>query len=91
MNNVPLALSSSHDPQGMRMFSSRLAAAPPMQRRRMLHERLFPLVHQQQPHLAEKITGMLIEMDYSEVLLFLDSPERLAAKVDEVAQVLRLS
>lgn len=44
-----------------------------------------------QPDLAAKITGMLLEMDNSELLLLLESPEPLAAKVDEAVKVLQLS
>lgn len=44
-----------------------------------------------QPDLAAKITGMLLEMDNSELLVLLDSPESLVAKVEEAVQVLKLS
>ena len=42
-----------------------------------------------QPELAGKITGMLLEMDNSELLLLLESPEALEGKVDEAIQVLK--
>jgi len=42
-----------------------------------------------QPELAGKITGMLLEMDNSELLLLLESPEALDSKVDEAIQVLK--
>lgn len=54
----------------------------------MLGERLFPLIQQTQPELAGKITGMLLEMDNSELLHLLESPEALAQKVDEAVTVL---
>lgn len=44
-----------------------------------------------QPELAAKITGMLLEMDNSELLLLLESPESLVAKVEEAVQVLKIS
>jgi len=44
-----------------------------------------------QPDLAAKITGMLLEMDNSELLLLLESPESLVAKVEEAVHVLKYS
>lgn len=77
--------------QGPEMLSSMLAAASPEQQKQILGERLFPLVHKHKPDLASKITGMLLEMDNSELLLLLESPESLAAKVGEAVQVLKIS
>ena len=61
----------------------------PEQQKQMLGERLFPLVQQLQPELAGKITGMLLEMDNSELLLLLESSEALVLKTDEAISVLR--
>lgn len=44
-------------------------------------ERLYPLVYNVHAQLAGKITGMLLEIDNSELLLMLESPESLHAKV----------
>ena len=44
-----------------------------------------------QPDLGGKITGMLLEMDNSELLLLLESPESLSAKVEKAVEVLQLS
>merc|ERR1712227_1202393 len=71
------------------LTTSSLAAAPPEQQKQMLGERLFPLVQRSQPVYANKITGMLLEMDNSELLLLLDSPESLTLKVEEAMDVLR--
>ncbi|KAJ7540523.1 hypothetical protein O6H91_10G019600 [Diphasiastrum complanatum] len=54
-------------PSGVDMLSM-LAAASPQQQKQMLGERLFPLVQSHQYELAGKITGMLLEMDNSELL-----------------------
>nr|GMD46131.1 polyadenylate-binding protein 7-like [Ipomoea batatas]GME01873.1 polyadenylate-binding protein 7-like [Ipomoea batatas] len=77
--------------EGPEMLSSLLAAASPEQQKQILGERLYPLVSERKPDLAAKITGMLLEMDNSELLLLLESPESLAAKVEEALQVLNLS
>jgi polyadenylate-binding protein len=45
-----------------------LTAAPPQQQKQMLGEALYPKIQAQQPELAGKITGMLLEMDNAELL-----------------------
>ena len=55
----------------------------------MIGERLFPMVQDHQPTLAGKITGMLLEIDNTELLHMLDSRELLGAKVKEAVQVLQ--
>lgn len=77
--------------QGSEMLSSMLAAALPEQQKQILGERLYPLVEKRQPDLVAKITGMLLEMDNSELLLLLESPDSLATKVEEAVEVLKLS
>lgn len=47
----------------------------------LLGERLFPLIQSMHPSLAGKITGMLLEIDNSELLHMLESPESLRSKV----------
>ena len=42
-----------------------------------------------QPELAGKITGMLLEMENSELLVLLETTEALESKVDEAIQVLK--
>ncbi|XVE96547.1 hypothetical protein REPUB_Repub02eG0232000 [Reevesia pubescens] len=92
-SGVPPAASNSVAAvsQGSEMLSSMLAAASPEQQKTILGERLYPLVQKHQPDLVPKITGMLLEMDNSELLLLLESPESLAAKVEEAVEVLKVS
>lgn len=71
------------------LTASMLAAAPPQEQKQMLGERLFPLIHDMYPDLAGKITGMLLEIDNSELLHMLESGESLKAKVDEAVAVLQ--
>ncbi|CAL9702632.1 unnamed protein product [Knipowitschia caucasica] len=66
-----------------------LASAPIMDQKQLLGERLYPLIQAYHPNLAGKITGMLLEIDNSELLHMLDSPESLHAKVDEAIAVLK--
>lgn len=71
------------------LTASVLAAAPPMDQKQLLGERLYPLIHALHPNLAGKITGMLLEIDNSELLHMLESSESLHAKVDEAIAVLQ--
>merc|ERR1712061_569433 len=50
------------------LTASMLAAAPPQEQKQMLGERLFPLIQGMYPELAGKITGMLLEIDNSELV-----------------------
>ncbi|XP_033646616.1 polyadenylate-binding protein 1-A-like [Asterias rubens] len=68
---------------------SMLASATPQQQKQMLGERLFPLIQRTHGDLAGKITGMLLEIDNSELLHMLESYELLSAKVEEAVNVLK--
>lgn len=65
-----------------------LASATNEQQKQMLGERLFPLIVQSHPELAGKITGMLLEMDNSELLHLLEDKNALKLKVEEAVKVL---
>ncbi|XP_068195555.1 polyadenylate-binding protein 4 [Antennarius striatus] len=71
------------------LTTSMLAAAPPQEQKQMLGERLFPLIHSMHANLAGKITGMLLEIDNSELLHMLESHESLRSKVEEAVAVLQ--
>merc|ERR1719197_1943904 len=70
------------------LTAAALAAAPPGMQKQMLGEKLFPLISRFQPELAGKITGMMLEMDNSELLILLESEAALKVKVDEALRVL---
>ncbi|CAM8910421.1 unnamed protein product [Rhodiola kirilowii] len=76
-------------PGNTAQLSSLIATADPAQQKLIIGEHLFHLVEQRKPDLAAKITGMLLEMPNSELLLMLESPESLTAKVEEAVQVLK--
>lgn len=66
-----------------------LAAAQPADQKQMLGERLFPIIETMNPSAAGKITGMLLEIDNSELLHMLENRESLKAKVEEAVAVLQ--
>lgn len=70
------------------LSAAALAQAAPGMQKQMLGEKLFPLISRQQPELAGKITGMMLEMDNSELLILLESEQQLKTKVDEALRVL---
>ena len=85
---VPQVDLSQFDPNGP-LTAAALAAAPPSVQKQMLGEKLFPAIARIQPELAGKITGMMLEMDNSELLILLESESQLRYKVDEAMRVLQ--
>merc|ERR1719343_1810491 len=70
------------------LTASSLAALVPNAQKQLLGEKLFPAVNKFQPELAGKITGMMPEMDNSELLAILDNEQQLRIKIDEAMRVL---
>merc|ERR1712209_10071 len=70
------------------LTAAALASAPAGVQKQMLGEKLFPAISRYQPELSGKITGMMLEMDNSELLMLLESEQQLKAKVDEAMRVL---
>ncbi|TFL07477.1 hypothetical protein BDV98DRAFT_557918 [Pterulicium gracile] len=70
------------------LSSAQLANASPMEQKQMLGEVIYMRIAASQPELAGKITGMLLEMDNTELLHLLDAPEALNGKVNEALSVL---
>lgn len=53
-----------------------------------LGDRLYPKVHSMRPSHAEKITGMLLEMNPAQLLMLLASEEALRQKVEEAFELI---
>jgi len=65
-------------------------AASTEEQKRLLGEKLYPLIHKSQPSLAGKITGMILESSYvEEIVSLLESNEALNDKIEEAVKVLR--
>ncbi|XP_070505907.1 polyadenylate-binding protein [Chironomus tepperi] len=99
MRNAPQAVPMAVQPTAQQavvvkgqepLTASMLAAAQPAEQKQMLGERLFPLIEQMYPALAGKITGMLLEIDNSELLHMLEHNESLKSKVEEAVAVLHV-
>ncbi|KAL0376088.1 UNVERIFIED_CONTAM: Polyadenylate-binding protein 2 [Sesamum calycinum] len=86
---LPVHERRSHGSVPVGTLASALANALPSEQRTMLGESLYPLVEQLEHEMAAKVTGMLLEMDQTEVLHLLESPESLRAKVEEAMEVLK--
>merc|ERR1712113_710264 len=71
------------------LTSQVLNAARPEEQKQMLGEKLYPIIQSMQPELAGKITGMLLEMENSEILHMLEDSASLTSKVNEAVAVLQ--
>lgn len=72
-------------------LAGQLAAAPPQQQKQILGEKLYPIIEKHPavlPEQAGKITGMLLDMDVSELLNLYQTPDALHQKVIEAINVL---
>lgn len=67
-----------------------LANATPQEQKQILGERLYPMIERMHPSLAGKITGMLLEIENSELLHMIEDHEALKAKVEEAVAVLQV-
>ncbi|KAE9963785.1 Protein phosphatase PP2A regulatory subunit B [Venturia inaequalis] len=74
-------------PVGSGIDVAQFQNAPPQMQKQMLGEALYPKIHEQQPELAGKITGMLLEMDNQELLNLINDDSALRNKVTEALTV----
>lgn len=72
------------------MFPSILVNSNPQEQKQLLGERLYPMIERAHPALAGKITGMLLEIENSELLNMIEDSEALKAKVEEAVAVLHM-
>ncbi|KAH8404210.1 hypothetical protein KR215_012273 [Drosophila sulfurigaster] len=73
-----------------KLVASLLANATPQEQKQILGERLYPMIERMHATLAGKITGMLLEIENSELMLMLEDKEALKAKVEEAVAVLQV-
>ncbi|RSL38170.1 Polyadenylate-binding protein, cytoplasmic and nuclear [Fusarium sp. AF-6] len=69
------------------VLQQQLQAAQPAQQKQILGELIFPKIQAINAELAGKITGMLLEMDNSELVNLIEDDASLKAKVDEALAV----
>jgi polyadenylate-binding protein len=68
----------------------RMISMDSKQQKQEIGERLYPLVQRIEPKLAGKITGMLLEMDTTELMMLIESSDDLLiSKVNEAVAVLK--
>ena len=66
-----------------------IPSLPPQEQKELLGESLFPMIEKLYPAIAGKITGMLLEIDNSELIHMLEHPECLEPEVNRAAAILR--
>ncbi|XP_072999375.1 polyadenylate-binding protein 3-like [Typha latifolia] len=89
--HIPQTNANRSLPIPITALASTLASATPDQQRVMLGGQLYPLVENIEQEHTGKLTGMLLEMDQTEVLHLIESQDALQSKVAEAMEVLRLA
>jgi polyadenylate-binding protein len=72
---------------GNSAIQTQLAGAQPAQQKQILGEMIFPKIQAINGELAGKITGMLLEMENSELINLIEDDAALKSKVDEALAV----
>jgi len=86
---APTALGAGQ-PQQQQQMTSKLAAATPQEQKQILGEHLYPRISQLcKEDMVGKITGMMLEMENSELIMLLENPELLQDRVNEASNVLQ--
>ncbi|KAG6917977.1 hypothetical protein DXG01_017161 [Tephrocybe rancida] len=87
-STVPQAVPEVAAPEVLAISPEQLAAANPLEQKQMLGEVIYMKIAGDHPDLAGKITGMLLEMDNSELLHLLDDAQAMNGKITEALSVL---
>ena len=74
-----------HQPQ----IKDVLPSLPPQEQKELLGEGLFPMIEKVYPAIAGKITGMLFEIDNSELIHMLEHAECLEMEVNRAVAILQ--
>jgi len=89
--NMAMPMGVSGGPGFPELTAASLAALPPTAQKQLLGEKLFSQIAVTRPEQAPKITGMLLELDNSELLHLLETPDALQAKILEALTALNAS
>jgi hypothetical protein len=89
MPQMGMPMPMPQPPANEPLNTAMLAQVSESEQKNMIGERLYPLIQREKPELAGKITGMLLEMDNSELVHLLESPDALNLKIQEALQVLQ--
>lgn len=83
------AVQNFHEKDEEPLIASLLDNADPSEQKQILGERLFPLIERMYLQIAGKITGMLLEIENSELLYMLEDGSSLKSKVYEAIAILQ--
>ncbi|CUE67444.1 RNA-binding protein, putative [Bodo saltans] len=89
MMQAPMMQQQQQQQPQQQSLSAILASMNPEQQKNVLGERLYNYILRKNPAEAAKVTGMLLEMDNSEILNLLDTSDLLDGKISEALEVLQ--
>ena len=84
---MPPQMNQMQQPAPSAVDMDALTSASPGHQKQLLGEAIYPKIHDQQPELAGKITGMLLEMENSELVNLINDDGLLRSKVNEAIGV----
>ncbi|KAK5650466.1 hypothetical protein RI129_001495 [Pyrocoelia pectoralis] len=87
--NRPISVSVNNGGDSIPLNANTLASVTPQDQKQIIGERLFTFVGKIYPELAGKITGMLLEIDITELLNMIENHDSLRAKIEEALAVLQ--